>query len=153
MKTCFFIGHRNAPIALQEELNRSVEKMVLEYGITDFVVGSHGNFDHMAIAAIQKMKLLHPERKAYLLIANHPFDRVPFLPEHFDSTFYPYSLETSPKRFAIKKANQLMLMQSDCLIAYVNRSGGNSAEILKKARRLELEGQLRVFNLGNDLLF
>ena len=48
MKSCFFIGHRNAPETLLPLLASAVERHITEYGVDDFVVGHYGRFDALA---------------------------------------------------------------------------------------------------------
>ena len=49
-KTCFFIGHRDAPDSLLPELIRQAERHVTEYGVREFTVGRYGRFDCLAAA-------------------------------------------------------------------------------------------------------
>lgn len=69
------------------------------------------------------------------------------LPEFFDDTYYPNGLECVPKKFAVEKANMIVLQETNFLVAYVFRDGGDSAKILHSARRAEQKGYMRVFNL------
>ena len=48
MKSCFFIGHRNAPETLRPLLDAAIERHISEYGVTEFVAGHYGRFDYMA---------------------------------------------------------------------------------------------------------
>ena len=51
-KTCFFIGHRDAPEEVLPQLEAAVETHVAAYGVTDFVVGGYGRFDALAARAV-----------------------------------------------------------------------------------------------------
>ena len=51
-KTCFFIGHRDAPDSLASELDALVERHITEYGVGEFVVGRYGGFDALAASAV-----------------------------------------------------------------------------------------------------
>ena len=73
-KTCFFIGHRNAPETLSPLLAEIVERHITEYGVDDFVVGHYGRFDYMAAGAVQRAKEYHPEVTLTLLLPYYPFD-------------------------------------------------------------------------------
>lgn len=55
-KTCFFIGHRDTPESIQPQLDAAVERHIVEYGVTDFVVGHYGAFDRMAARAVRESK-------------------------------------------------------------------------------------------------
>ena len=37
MKSCFLIGHRDAPITVLPELIQEIERYIMEYGVYDFV--------------------------------------------------------------------------------------------------------------------
>lgn len=150
MKTCFFIGHHDAPESVQERLDMQVEYLVKMCGVTEFIVGYRGAFDRMATAAVQKVKRSHPEIYAYRLLCYHPYDCQVTVPEYFDNTFYPDVLHDVPRRFAIEKANRYALKESDYLVAYVRWLGGNSGRLLAHARRFERLGPLKVINLAES---
>lgn len=140
MKTCFFIGHHDAPSTLQQRLNQVVENLVRYEDVTTFLVDHRGNFDEMATKAVQEAIKFRPELYAYSLIAYHPFEQNVTIPDFFESTYYPEGLEDVPKRFAITKANQIALMESDIMVAYVKREGSAIAKLLGTAKRLEKKG-------------
>ena len=48
-RTCFFIGHREANERVLPALEQAVEQLIVESGVTDFVVGHYGAFDGMAV--------------------------------------------------------------------------------------------------------
>ena len=60
-KTCFFIGHREAPDSLLPELSAEIKRHITEYGVTDFVIGGYGRFDTLAASCVEKAKKRHPE--------------------------------------------------------------------------------------------
>lgn len=55
MKTCFFIGHRDAPGTIMPEVLAAVKRHVTEYGVKEFAAGRYGNFDAMAALAVKKV--------------------------------------------------------------------------------------------------
>ena len=69
VKTCFFIGHRDAPENVYEHLLATVEQHIVEYGMTDFVIGRYGSFDRLATRTLIQAKQLHPEIRMTLLLA------------------------------------------------------------------------------------
>lgn len=149
-RTCFFIGHRNAPESVQPLLDAAIEQHITDYGVTDFVVGHYGAFDRMASAAAIRAKQRHPEVALILLLPFHPFERPIDTPEGFGGTFYPPDMEAVPRRFAIIKANEYMIRHCDYLIAYDKRLVGKTRDFVDLARRLEAKGLLRVDNLADD---
>ena len=74
-KSCFFIGHREAPDNVLPILQEAVNKHIEEYGVTEFIVGHYGNFDHLAAKAVIAAKRLHPGITLSLLIPYHPAER------------------------------------------------------------------------------
>ena len=68
MKTCFFIGHRNASETLRLLLDEAVERHITDYGVTRFLVGHYGAFDAMAASAVIRAKQEHPEVELLLLL-------------------------------------------------------------------------------------
>lgn len=59
-KTCFFIGSRYAPSSIEEQIIKSVQKHILEYGVTTFTVGHYGQFDRMVANVFsKKLPFLH----------------------------------------------------------------------------------------------
>lgn len=150
-KTCFFIGHRHAPEELRESLADAVERHIVEYGVTEFVVGHYGSFDRMAAHMVTNAKQRHPEVSLFVLLPYYPDPRGALFAEKADGTFYPPGMETVPKRLAIVRANRYMVEHSDYLIAYA-RSVGNARELVEYARVRERKGKIHVENLAEALL-
>ena len=136
MKTCFFIGHRDAPESIYERLLSSVERHISEYGVTDFVVGRYGNFDRLAARAVIEAKQHHSDVSLTLLMPYYHADAEP-LPDGFDGSLFPDGLETVPKRAAILCANQYMIHHCDYLIAYDAGLIGNTRKLVAEAEKIE----------------
>ena len=147
-KTCYFIGHRDTPVGILLRLEASVERHITEYGVTDFVVGKYGNFDHLAAQAVRAAKQRHPEIRLTLLLAYYNPTQSVDLPSGFDDSLYPDGLEFIPKRAAIVRANQYMIQHSDYLIAYDKGNIGNTRELVKHARHREKQGLIHIENLA-----
>ena len=151
MPTCFFIGHREAPDSLLPQLTATVERHIIELGVTDFVVGSYGWFDSMAAKTVRAVKKNHSEVTLTLLLHYHPYDRPIPTPDGFDGTFYPPGMETVPKRVAIVRANRYMVEHSDYLIAYVWHSVSNARDIVEYAQRCESQTHIKVTILSRHI--
>ena len=151
MKTCFFIGHRDAPESIYHRLLVDVERHIIEYGVTDFVVGQYGSFDRLAMRALVSAKQRHPEIRLTLLLAYYnPLKRFD-LPQGFDDSLYPEGMERVPRRAAIIRANQYMIRHSDYLIAYDARKIGNTRKLVDYALRRGKKGLIRVENLYDQM--
>lgn len=148
MNTCFFIGHREASEELFPVLTEVVERHIIEYNVTDFVVGQYGNFDKLAAKAVRVVKKRHPTVTLTLLLPYHPYDRPIPVPKGFDRTYYPPGMETVPKRAAIVRANRYMVDNSTHLIAYVWHPGSNARNLLEYAQTKSRNRMIRIENLA-----
>ena len=135
MKSCFFIGHREASSEIFPALIDAVEQHIVEYGVTEFIVGNYGGFDHMAAKAVIAAKNQHPEITLSMLIPYHPAERPMALPHGFDNTFYPSGMEKVPRKLAIVRANRYMVDHVDYLIAYAWHPASNSRNLIEYAIR------------------
>ena len=135
MKSCFFIGHREASSEVLPALAEAVEMHITENGVTEFIVGNYGGFDHMAAKAVIAAKERHPEITLSLLIPYHPAERPIEPPQGFDNTFYPPGMEKIPRRLAIVRANRYMVDHVDYLIAYAWHPASNARDLVKYAER------------------
>ena len=135
MKSCFFIGHREASSELLGRLGEAIERHIIEYGVTEFIVGNSGGFDRVATKALAETKKRHPEIRLSMLIAYHPAQRPMQLPPEFDNSFYPPGMENVPRRFAILRANRYMADHCDYLIAYVWHTASKARELMEYAER------------------
>ena len=151
MKSCFFIGHREAPERIVPHLAKAIERHIVELGVSEFVVGSYGAFDRMAARQLAYAKERHPEVHLMLLMPYHPSERKIYLPTGFECGFYPPGMEKVPKRLAIVRANRYMIEHSDYLISYVWHPASNARELLEYARRLEKQGRISVENIADTI--
>ena len=145
MKSCFFIGHREASVELLPELAEAVEHHIVDCGVTQFIVGNYGAFDRMAARAVISEKAMHPGITLLLLLPYHPAERPTETPLGFDGTFYPPGMESVPRRYAIVKANRYMINHVDYLIAYAWHPASNARDLVEYAQRKGIPTS----NLGN----
>ena len=148
MKSCFFIGHREADERLLPYLTDTVGRLIKDCGVTYFYVGGYGNFDRLSGEAVIALKNHFPAIRLYRVIPYHPAERPVQVPEGYDGTYYPPGMEFVPRRFAIPRANRRMIDDCDYLIAFVWHPISNAREFLEYARRREKKGLIRVENLG-----
>lgn len=143
MKTCFLIGHRDAPVMIRERLARAIDEAILRDGVTEFVVGQYGAFDRMAAGCLAEAKKAHPGLRLVLLLSYHPAERPVALPQGFDASFYPPGMEKVPRRLAIVRANEYMARHCDVLICYALMENSNPGKIIRIAN-----GNSTVINLA-----
>ena len=146
MSTCFFIGHRDAPETLRPLLAEAVERHITRYSVTEFVVGHYGRFDAMAAGAVRAAKKQHPEISLVLLLPYYPY---PNDTNGFDATFYPPGMETVPKPFAIVRANEYMIRNTDYLICYDRGQIGKTRDFMELAWQRERKGLIHIENLAD----
>ena len=144
MKSCFFIGHREASSEVLPALMEAVEQHIVEFGVTEFIVGNYGGFDHMAAKAVIAAKERHPGISLSMLIPYHPAEQPIKLPSGFDNTFYPPGMEKDPRRLAIVRANRFMVDHVDYLIAYAWHPASNARELVEYAKKRELQNLISV---------
>ena len=134
-KSCFFIGHRESSEEIYPALYAAVEQHIVEYGVTEFIVGHYGGFDRLAASAVKEAKRFYPEVKLTLLLPCHPEERPTPTPDGFDSTFYPPGMESVPRKIAIVRANRYVVDHVDYLIAYAWHPASNARELVEYAAR------------------
>lgn len=132
-KSCFFIGHRDAPETIYPQLLAEVERHIAEFGVTDFIVGHYGGFDRLAVKAVIATKQRYPNILLLLLLPYHPAEQPIEIPVGFDNTYYPPGVEKVPRRLAIVRANHYMVDHVDYLIAYAWHPASNAQELVKYA--------------------
>lgn len=150
MKSCFFIGHREASEEIYPVLYAAVEQHIVEYGVTEFIVGHYGGFDRLGALAVKEAKRLYPEVKLTLLLPYHPAERPIPTPAGFDGTFYPPGMESVPRKAAIVRANSYMVDHVDYLIAYVWHPASNARELVEYAEKREKKGSLIITLIKPD---
>ena len=149
IKSCFFIGHREASSELLPILRQAVEKHICEYGVMEFIVGGYGGFDHLAAKAVISLKQQYPQitlslLTLSLLLPYHPAERPIETPPGFDNTYYPPGMEKVPRKFAIVRANRYMVEHVDYLIAYAWHPASNARNLAEYAEKRDVE----ITNLG-----
>jgi len=149
MASCFFIGHREASSEIFPALINAVTHHIADHGVTEFIVGNYGGFDHMAARAVIAAKERHPEIILSMLIPYHPAERPIEVPPGFDNTFYPPGMEKVPRKLAIVRANRYMIDHVDYLIAYAWHPASNARNLLEYAQKREQQHLISVTVLPN----
>ena len=131
-----FCGHGTVypPGPVQNWLCVTVEALI-ERGADKFYLGGYGAFDEMAASVVWEQKAKHPQITSVLVL---PYLDKKVFAFNFDYTTYP-PLENVPKRFAISKRNEWIVLNSDVVVAYVTHDWGGAATTLKFARRKKKE--------------
>lgn len=148
MKTCFFIGHHNAPEGIRLLLDESVERHIIVCGATRVIVGRYGTFDAMATGAVIRAEQVHPDIELLLLQPYHPTERPVEVMAGFDGSYYPEGMEHVPRRLAIVRANEYVIRHvCDYLIAYDRFLATKTHDFVELALQREKKGLIHVTNL------
>ena len=133
-KRCFFIGHRNAPESIYLNIVSTIEKLIVENDVKEFIVGNYGMFDSMVIRALQQLKIKYPDIVLLLLTPYHPSVKKVIKPDAFDDIHYPEGMEFVPHKAAIVRANEMAISKSEFLITYIVHTASNTEKFVKYAR-------------------
>ncbi len=150
MPSCFFIGHRDAPVGLLPQVRAAGEGLIMREGVTDFYVGSRGSFDRLAAAAVRELRETYPQIRLYLVLAYLPAKGTGEAPPGFTGTVFPEGLESVPRRFAIQRANRAMVNTCDFMVAYAPYAAGNARKVLDYARRRQERGLIQILELTKN---
>lgn len=142
---CCFFGHHDAPSEIKPILKDTISRLIIEEGISNYLVGNHGAFDGMVYTILKELRAKHPHICFNVVLAYMPQKREDYNFVDPMDTLYPEGLESIPKRFAISWRNDWMLKQSEVVICYVRHSMGGSGKYVEKANR---QGK-RIINLSD----
>ena len=150
MKSCFFIGHREADDRLRPRLELVIDRLIREENVRYFYVGGYGGFDRVSATTVRRMKQKYPDITLMLVLPYHPAERPIEAPDGFDGTYHPDGLKSTPKRYAIVRANKIMVDTCDWLVCYVRHGAGNSRKLLEYAQRRAERGLIQIENIGEN---
>lgn len=123
MPVCTFFGHRDCSESMRPLLKKTVEKLIIEQNVQEFLVGHQGNFDKLVYGVLQELQAKYNITFSIVLA---------YFPPKKDTRMYPHSLypegaETVPPKFAIDYRNRYMLKKAAFVITYITRDFGTGA--------------------------
>ena len=131
MASCTFFGHRDCPSIIRGVLSAEIERLIDEKGADTFYVGTQGNFDRMAYAALVELRKRYQHIKIYRVLA--------YMPKPGDNdtadTIVPEGIENAHPRYAIVHRNNWMIDHSDYVIAYVTHTFGGAYQAVERAKK------------------
>ncbi len=140
MASCTFIGHKDCSDKIKIKLKEMIEELIVNEGVNNFYVGTHGKFDYYAYESLCDLELKYDIKinvvLAYLNSREKFYDNI--------KTIFPYGLENTPKRYTIIKRNNYMIKKSQYMICYVNNSFSNAYKFLEIAEK----NNLKIINIG-----
>ena len=128
-------------------LERTIERLIAEENVRYFYVGGYGGFDWIAATAARHAKQKYPDITLMLVLPYHPAERPIDVPNGFDGTYYPEGLESTPRRYAIVRANKIMVDTCYWLVCYVRHGASNSRNLLEYAQRQANKGLIKIKNI------
>ena len=144
MSVCTFFGHSEC-YGLDAAVLRSAIEELIEQGITEFVVGNHGQFDGMVFSCLQSLSKDYPKISYSVALAYLPTNNQEYDIYHGHS-FYPEGQEIGPAKFAIERRNRWMIVAADCCLCYINHTWGGAYKFARMAKNRGLQ----VINLGSS---
>lgn len=142
MSVCTFFGHREC-YGLDAALLRSTIEDLIEQGVTEFLVGNHGQFDGMVHSCLQSLQKQYPNIRYSVVLAYLPTEKRAF--GDLSDTMYPEGIEAAPRKFAIDWRNRFLIDSADICLCYVNHTWGGAYKFAQMAKRRGLT----VVNLGS----
>ena len=133
--TCCFFGHKDAPSSIYEKLEEAVEKIIVEDGVSSFLVGNQGQFDSMALSALRKLKLKYPHITYNVVLAYMPAEKEMWSPYEYGETMLPGGIESVHPRYAVSWRNKWMVNESDMVICYITHGWGGAAKYVELAEK------------------
>lgn len=136
--TAVFIGHRDCFELSEEDIIPKIEEAIA-MGITTFLNGGMGHFDHLCAVAVDRVKAQHPEIKQFL-IKPYPSLKVPDEALFDDIGLFAldwYVEHIGPRR-AIPQRNEYMIQQSSVAICYVQHRSTGSYKTFQLAEKHNL---------------
>ena len=149
-KVCF-IGHRNIDyVAIKEKL-KEVVKNEIENGCKFFTMGTHGNFDDLALKVCRELRYTYHDIEIEVVITSLnkiktivEYDKIfgyeKYVP-YDDVKTVMYDIEEEHFKRQITVSNQKMIDTCDTLIAYVDekRAYGGAIAAFKYAKKKGLK--------------
>jgi hypothetical protein len=83
-----------------------------------------------------------------LVLPYHPAEKKTELLPGYDGSYYPEGLEKVPRRYAIIRANKIMVDSSDWLVCYEKHGASNSRKVLEYAQKRAGKGLIHIENLA-----
>lgn len=131
-KTCCFFGHRDIPGNIKTELVNTIEKLITEYGVINFLVGKQDGFDSLVLSLLKELSPQHPEISYSVVLAYLPDEKS----NPIDApTLYPEGIENVPKRFCISWRNNWLIEHSQYVICYISHLTGGAGQFVEKAKK------------------
>ncbi len=133
MKTCTFFGHSDAPIEILDTLSFTLENLIVNEDVGDFLVGSQGAFDKIVLRVLRLLKVDYPHILYSVVLPYLTSKEDEYYSEN--ETVFPGILDTCPEKFSIDRRNKWMIKESDYVVCYIKYDFSRSAQYMEMAKR------------------
>ena len=133
MPSCTFLGHRDAPIEIETQLQQVIVDLIINKKVDTFYIGTHGNFDVIVKKTLNKLCNTYPHIRFFIVLAYLPQTRNDTV--DYSNSIFPDGLEAVPKKFAIIKRNEWMINKSDYVVTFVEHSTSSASKFTEFAKR------------------
>lgn len=122
-KTCCFFGHRtiNVTNELKSNLNRIIEKLIIENHVDTFLFGSKSQFNNLCYEQVTKLKVKYPHIKRVYVRAEFPQineDYMSYLLEAYEDTYYPEQATNAGKAVYVQRNRHMIDKSGFCVVYY-----------------------------------
>lgn len=133
-----FFGHADFDFRIikKENLVTLLEELT-ENKKVDFYLGGYGRFDNFAKECCEEYCKKHSNAKRFFItpyIGGYLETRKSDLKSSYDEILYP-PIENVPRKYAILKRNEWIIIKSDVVIFFVERAFGGANAALEFAKR------------------
>ena len=154
MKTCL-IGHRTIIADISERIEKAVVREMMN-GCMTFMVGTHGDFDGLALAVCRHLRRTFSDINIEVVITSrNALKKIKGEDSQYDDVkTVMYDVEKVHYKQRITVSNRQMIDECDTLICYVNensyQSGAKSAMKYAKKKGLKI---VNLYRTEDDPLF
>ena len=140
---CIFLGHRDSPEGIYEDLKNAIRILITSKNVSAFYMGNNGSFDYMCQRALSELSKEY-DHISYTIILSR-IDEIALNKEQ-EHTVFPEELEKVPYRFAISRRNDLLIKRGNIVVAFSKHKASNTYKLITKATKKGM----RVINLCKD---
>lgn len=137
-KTCCGFGHRIVLVDADTELQKVLQDLIENKGVTCFLTGGLGEFDELFARAVCSMRSEYPQIQLCLVVpylTKRLNDQKEVFSSLYDEFILPAELDDANKKAAIPLRNRWIVDNSDFVISAVHRDFGGAYEAVAYAAR------------------
>lgn len=136
--TCCGFGHRHLFCNIKEELEKTIEYLVAEKGVSIFYTGGIGEYDEEFTNAVRKAKAKHENVSIVLVkpyFSNELNTNRDYYDYRYDNVLICEESELVHPKAAIGKRNRWMVDRCDYVIGFICRDYGGAYTAIRYAER------------------